>query len=126
MATEAASSPSSSSSSSWRAPVMKDRSSMKLLPLLRLLFREEALTLCAYLSPSELAELVCVATWSPTVETRKAMWRAYYVLRWGPEQGAGPATQVHPMRSWMDGAWPAPWPLAVGFCGARTALDHLF
>jgi len=54
------------------------------------------------------------------------MWCSYYVLQWGGEQGAGSKTQVRCMRSWVDDAWPAPWPLAVGFCGARSALDHLF
>jgi hypothetical protein len=101
-------------------------SSSALLPLLRLLVREEALLLCGYLSPAELAELVCVASWSSKADQRKAMWRAYYVLRWGAEHGAGPSTEVRTMRSWTDDAWPAPWPLSVGFCGARSVLDHLF
>lgn len=30
------------------------------------------------------------------------------------------------MKTWLDDSWPSPWPAAVGFCGAQTALDHLF
>lgn len=95
-------------------------------PLPHLVFHEEALALCGYLTPEDLAQLTCATSWRATGDDRKAMWRAYFVLRWGAEHGAGRGTQVRAMRSWVDDAWPAPWPLAVGFCGARTALDHLF
>ncbi|CAJ1454081.1 unnamed protein product, partial [Effrenium voratum] len=66
-----------------------------------------------------------VARWCVSAEHRKALWCSYYVLRWG-DDGTGAKTKVRPLRSWIDDTWPAPWPLAVGFCGACSVLDHLF
>ncbi|CAK9110670.1 Hypothetical protein SCF082_LOCUS51394 [Durusdinium trenchii] len=83
----------------------------------------EALGVCYQLSPSELAHLTCVAKWCSSKQ-RSALWCSYYVLRWGSD-GTGPQTQVQLLRSWID-ATPAPWPLAIGFCTPRSALDHLF
>lgn len=87
---------------------------------------EEALSLCEYLSPEELAQLSCAASWRAPGEERHALWRAYFVFRWGMAHGVTRRTEVRVMRSWVDEELPAPWPLAIGFCGARSALDHLF
>lgn len=119
-------SPSTPSTSSTAHTPTSALSTPPLLPLPRLMFREEALALCAHLCPEDLAQLVSVTSWKASGEDREAMWRAYFMLRWGAEHGAARGTQVRVMRSWVDDAWPAPWPLAVGFCGARSALDHLF
>eukprot|EP00930_Biecheleria_cincta_P006910 TRINITY_DN108014_c0_g1_i1.p1 TRINITY_DN108014_c0_g1~~TRINITY_DN108014_c0_g1_i1.p1 ORF type:complete len:434 (-),score=41.06 TRINITY_DN108014_c0_g1_i1:112-1413(-) len=102
---------------------MENKSPSSLASLVQFLLREEALLLCACLSPSELAALTCITRWG---EQHEALWYSYFVLRWGNEHGAGSNTQVRFARSWVDDAWPAPWPLAVGFCGASTAWDHLF
>jgi len=90
--------------------------------LVALLCREEALLLCTCLSPEDVAQLTCVASW----QERKGLWRAYFMLRWGAEISAGPGTQVRILRSWIEDSLPSPWPLAVGFCGALSAMDHLF
>jgi len=111
------------SSSSWGQLPLEDEHP-GLLPLLKLLVRAEALELCAYLDPSSLAELACIARWR--ADSEQSIWCSYYVLHWGAEQGSGSKTKVRCMRSWVDDAWPAPWPLAVGFCGARSVYDHLF
>eukprot|EP00434_Breviolum_minutum_P045521 symbB.v1.2.040831.t1/scaffold7573.1/size10519/1 len=83
----------------------------------------EALSVCYHLSPEELASLTCVAKWCSSNQ-RAALWCSYYVLRWGAD-GTSTKTQVQPLRSWIDDT-PAPWPLAVAFINARSALDHLF
>mmetsp|Transcript_68981 Transcript_68981/g.177788 ORF Transcript_68981/g.177788 Transcript_68981/m.177788 type:complete len:441 (-) Transcript_68981:112-1434(-) len=93
-----------------------------LQPLPRLLSREEAFAVCAFLNAEDVAHLTCASRG----QCREAIWRAYFVLRWGSELGATHSTEVRCMRSWLDDAWPAPWPLAVGFCGARSSMDHLF
>jgi len=91
-----------------------------------LLHREEALAVFSYLSPFELAELTCITRWRASSEQRKALWYSYYVLRWGYEEGIRSSTQICFIQSLVDDAWPAPWLLSVGFCGAKSAWDHLF
>jgi len=82
----------------------------------------------AHLAPTDVASLVAASPWGgPGSRGRLATWRGYFMLLWGPEYGATHDTQVRVMRSWVGAdALPAPWPLAVGFCGARSALDHMF
>lgn len=82
--------------------------------------------LCSHLSPGDVAQLTCVTSRGTLGQERMAIWRAYFVLNWGSEHGASDGTEVRIMRSWVDDPFPAPWPLAVGFCGARSSLDHLF
>mmetsp|Transcript_30869 Transcript_30869/g.67560 ORF Transcript_30869/g.67560 Transcript_30869/m.67560 type:complete len:425 (-) Transcript_30869:118-1392(-) len=98
-------------------------------PLLLPRLGQEALALVAFLTPEELAVLCRLSravSRSIVGDSGQALWHAYFMLNWGPEHGVSRRTEVHVMRSWVDDAWPAPWPLAVGFCGARSALDHLF
>lgn len=90
------------------------------------ILQAEALSSCAFLLPEDIARLLCSASWRTTSGDRRDLWHAYFVTRWGSDQGAGRNTEVRVMRSWASAAWPAPWPLAVGFCGALTAEDHLF
>ncbi|CAE7595713.1 unnamed protein product, partial [Symbiodinium sp. CCMP2456] len=87
--------------------------------------RGDALGVCFLLTPAELADLTSVARWCNGKSQRRALWYTYYMLHWAGDCGAGAGTQVRPLRSVGD-MWPAPWFLAVGFCGARSALDHLF
>eukprot|EP00929_Paragymnodinium_shiwhaense_P102159 TRINITY_DN65348_c0_g1_i1.p1 TRINITY_DN65348_c0_g1~~TRINITY_DN65348_c0_g1_i1.p1 ORF type:complete len:497 (+),score=48.18 TRINITY_DN65348_c0_g1_i1:96-1586(+) len=87
---------------------------------------EEALQLCAFLSPEDLAQLMNVTSWAASSEDREALWRSYYVLRWGAAHGVNRSTIVRVMRSWFEDPWPAPWYLCFGFCGAQSSLDHLF
>jgi len=79
----------------------------------------------AYLLPEELTKLTCVAKWHSSSEHRSALWHSYFVFRWGCEQCASSGTQIRLMPSWVEDAWPAPWPLAAGFCGARSVMDHM-
>lgn len=102
---------------------MGDKRPTSLTALLDFLFREEALSLCAYLSPCELVALTCITRW---VERHEALWYSYFVLRWGNEHGAGSNTQVCFVRSAVDDCLPAPRLLSLGFCGAITAWDHMF
>eukprot|EP00930_Biecheleria_cincta_P029495 TRINITY_DN20518_c0_g1_i1.p1 TRINITY_DN20518_c0_g1~~TRINITY_DN20518_c0_g1_i1.p1 ORF type:complete len:434 (+),score=57.46 TRINITY_DN20518_c0_g1_i1:159-1460(+) len=94
--------------------------------LATLLLSSEAFAVFAYLSPFEVAALTGITRWCSSSEQRMALWYSYYVLRWGNEYGVGSSTQICFIRSWLDDAWPAPWLLSVGFCGACTAWDHLF
>ena len=74
---------------------------------------------------TEFPERLChlgVAKWCSSSD-RAALWSSYYVLRWA--DGTSGKTQVTQLRSWTDDK-PERWPLAVGFYGARSALDHLF
>lgn len=102
------------------------QASCPLAPLARLLRGEEALELSAHLQPEDLSSLMCTTSWWSARKDRLAVWHGYFVLRWGVEHGVGRRTMVEVVRSWGDDAWPAPWPLAVGFCGACSALDHTF
>lgn len=89
---------------------------------------QEVVSLLAHLTPREVSRLLAAAQWGGSgSRARLAVWRAYFMLLWGPEYGATRETQVRVMRSWVEvDSLPAPWPLAVGFCGARSALDHMF
>mmetsp|Transcript_98464 Transcript_98464/g.317450 ORF Transcript_98464/g.317450 Transcript_98464/m.317450 type:complete len:433 (-) Transcript_98464:135-1433(-) len=102
------------------------RPQLPLGPRPRAVLSEEVLALCALLQPQDLAQFICATSWGTTAKDRQATWRAYFVLCWGAEHDASRNTQVCLMRSWAWDAWPAPRPLAVGFCGARSSLDHLF
>lgn len=97
------------------------------LMLPRFMIWQEVISLCAHLSPEDLAQLISTASWSHGSKDRVALWRAYFILHWGTEYGATRETQVRIMPSWSDAdVWPGPWPFVVGFCGARSALDHMF
>lgn len=48
------------------------------------------------------------------------------MLRWGSELGVSRHTRLRIIHSWVDDDWPTTWPLAVGFCGAESELDHAF
>jgi len=90
---------------------------------------QEVISVLAHLTPKEVARLVITARWGGSASSRGRMrvWRAYFMLLWGAEYGATRETQVRVMRSWVGiDALPAPWPLAVGFCGACSAADHMF
>mmetsp|Transcript_62797 Transcript_62797/g.162262 ORF Transcript_62797/g.162262 Transcript_62797/m.162262 type:complete len:479 (-) Transcript_62797:63-1499(-) len=115
--------PRASSSSSSSSVPAASLLAEELGPLSGLLLRGEGFNICAGLEPADLARLACV---NGSVAHRDDLWRAYFVLRWGSEQGASQSTEVRVMRSWFEEAWPKPWPLAAGFCGARSSLDHLF
>lgn len=95
-----------------------------LLPTL--LSRGEGFSICTHLRTTDVAQLVCVSSVVGSVQARENVWRALFVLRWGPEQGVSHTTKVIITRSWVEETWPGPWPLTVGFCGARSSLDHLF
>lgn len=99
---------------------------VQMMTLRHLMFREEAIALRTLLEPESIARLLCASSWDATLEDRQSVWRAYFVFRFGFEQGTTRDTQVRIMKTWLDDAWPSPWPMSVGFCGAVSALDHLF
>lgn len=82
----------------------------------------------ACLSPEDLAHFTSAARPLATrcSEAREALWRSYFLRRWGEGYGASRRTSVRVVRPEAAETWPAPWPLAVGFCGASSVLDHLF
>lgn len=93
--------------------------------LAQLVARGEAFNTFAFLDPADVAQLSCIASVVSEC-ARGGLWRALFVQRWGFEQGTTHSTEIRVLRSWGDEPWPAPWPLAFGFCGARSPLDHLF
>jgi len=90
-----------------------------------LVLGKEAVQLCGFLTPAGAACLVSSAGWWADPADRETFWRQYFVAHWAFDYGIGRATaaQVEPPSAHT--AWPTVWPLAVGFCGASSAIDHL-
>jgi len=97
-----------------------------LLPDVVLASEGPIAAVCALLDPEDLGQLACIAKWHCAEKDCENLWRTYFLVRWSAEYGATGQTSVRVLRSWSDDLLPAPWPLAVSFCRASTALDHLF
>lgn len=81
--------------------------------------------LCGHLDAEDVARLICVASWGSAPADREALWRAYFIVRWGKSMPITGSTVVHVLGGWFDEGELFPPILSVGFC-ARSAVDHLF